>query len=584
MLTLLRISGLAIIERVELELSSGLNILTGETGAGKSILIAALELVLGGRGRAGLVRTGAARAEVEALFELAPDHPLRARLAALELDAGGELLIRRVLQASGRSRAYVNGRLSTLEQLRGLVCDLVDVSSQHEYHRLADASGHIDYLDAFGGLEADRAAVAAAYGTTVAAAQALDQARQALRERAEREDLLRFQLAEVRELDPQPDELDLLEQTIARLAHAERLVGVAAGAEARLYRQDGALTEHLADIAGALDAASALDPALAPLAQRMDALVTEAEELARELADYAGAMHADPAALDAARQRQRRLERLVRRHGAALEDVRAWRDQAERELAELEAGEGHIDTLAAALRQHEAAALAAARALSRARSAAAAALSAAITAELRELGMGDARVVVEVCPQSADEDEAGARGRGGRVVDGHHLRATGLDRVQFLIAPNPGEEPRPLAQIASGGELSRSLLALKRVLAHLAGASFYVFDEIDTGVGGAIAEVIGRKLSEVALGGSQVLCITHSPQVAVYADRHLHVRKQVSAGRTFSEVRVLDDDQRAFELARMLGGIDVGGGSRAAADELLRSARRARSQADRARP
>lgn len=582
MLTVLRIVGLAIIARVELELSSGLNILTGETGAGKSILIAALELVLGARGRAALVRTGEERAEVEALFELPPGHPLRARLAELELGQGGELLIRRVLLRSGRSRAYVNGRLTTLEQLRSLVADLVDISSQHEYHRLANASGHIDYLDAFGDLLEGRARVEAAWRAAVAAAEAVEEARGALRDRAEREDLLRFQLSEVRELDPVPDELETLEQAIARLSHSETLVATAASAESRLYGQDGALTEHLADISGALEAAAELDPALEGMAARMESLVTEAEELARDLADYAASLEADPAALDAARRRQRQLERLVRRHGAGIADVLDWRERAEQELAELELGEGRVDALEAELGQHLEAALAAARALSTGRQSAAEALSAAITGELRELGMGNAKVVVEVAPQQPAAVDV-APGRSGSVrgstlwVGGHRIGATGLDRVQFLIAPNPGEEPRPLAEIASGGELSRSLLALKRVLAHLAGASLYVFDEIDTGVGGAISEVIGRKLFEVAGEGSQVLCITHSPQVAVYADRHLHVHKQVTDGRTHSSVRALTDEERAHELARMLGGIDVGGGSRAAADELLRSARSARA-------
>ncbi len=569
MLSVLRVAGLAIIDRVELEFAEGLNVVTGETGAGKSILIAALELVLGGRGRAGIVRTGCERAEIEALFDVQGRDALRAMLAELDLDSGPELVIRRVLQPSGRTRAYVNGRLTTLEQLRRIATGLVDISSQHEYHRLADPAGHIEYLDAFGDLGASRAVVAEAWGAARDARRALDAALAGVRDRAEREDLLRFQLAEVREIAPMAGELDALEQQISRLSHADRLERAAAGAESALYGRDRSITEQLSRVLGGLQEGVVLDPSLGPLAERLDGAITEVEEVARDLADYAARIQADPQELERSRARVRRLERLVRRHGAGLQDVLDWQDNAETELATLEQGEAHIDELKADAEAKLQEALVAAEALSLARHGAASALSVSITAELSELGMGDAQVVVEVAPSG---------GPGGLECAGRFIGSAGMDRVQFLIAPNPGEEPRPLAQIASGGELSRSLLALKRVLAHLGDVGLYVFDEIDTGVGGAIAEVIGRKLADVAAGGNQVICITHSPQVAVYADEHHHVCKCVEGGRTFSIVRQLTLDERTEELARMLGGIDVGGGSRAAAAELLHSAERSRVQ------
>lgn len=565
MLTVLRVKNLAIIDESEVEFGPGLNVVTGETGAGKSILVGALRLVLGARGRPELVRTGADRAEVEALFEVAQGAPVRARLAALGFELeGDELVVRRVVLASGRSRAYVNGRLATATQLAELAAGLVDISSQHQHHSLVDSATHLDFLDAFAGLSVGRARMAEAHGALVVVVRRLAELEERLRAREEREDFLRFQLGEVERLDPEPDELERLRTERERLHHAERLVGAAKAAEQRLYSGDRALCDELSRISQSLGEAAALDPAFAPLAERVETALTELEEVARDLAGYGDGLEEDPDRLEELEGRLAALQRLVRRHGGSLEEVLAFREAAEAELAELDQADG----VRAALEEERSRALATAReeaqGLSTARHAAAAELGVAMTAELAELGMGQARVEVAVAPLA----------RGGApelAVDGARLTATGLDRAEFLIAPNPGEQPRPLRKVASGGELSRALLALKRVLAQVGPAGLYVFDEVDSGVGGAVAEVIGRKLAQVARH-HQVLCITHLPQVAAYGQRHFVVEKEVREGRTYSELRRVEGPAREEEVARMAGGVEITDATRLLAAELLEQA------------
>lgn len=571
-LSLLRIENLAIIERSELELGPGLNVITGETGAGKSILVGALALVLGGRGDAGLVRTGADRATVEALFDLTDSPDLRGILEAEGIEADDELVIRRVVLKSGRSRAYLNNRLTSAKTLRRLARGLVDISSQHEHHTLVDARTHIDHLDAFAALEASRGVVAGAHKRLTAALAALRDAESGLRARAEREDLLRFQLGEVDALKPELGELDTLEAEADRMRHAAVLSEAATSAENALYGADRAVATQLDQVARDLAQAARRDPTLRELVERLEAARMEVEEVARDLERYGAGLTHDPRQLSAAEERLQALRRLVRKHGHTLEELLAWAEGARGELDRLSQGEAHIEALSRALSEAEQVAREAARALSSARRAAAAHLGDAMTHELSSLGMGGAQVLVDVASVEAQDND------GSVTLDGHRFTARGTDRVEFLIAPNPGEEPRPLAKVASGGELSRALLALKRVLAGIGPVGLYVFDEVDTGVGGAIAEVIGQKLADIA-AHHQVLCITHSPQVAVYAHRHLHVRKHTEGGRTRSQVQALSEADHRAEISRMLGGIDVTEAARDAAVQLREAALEAGARA-----
>jgi DNA repair protein RecN (Recombination protein N) len=547
----LTVRNFVLIERLVLEFAPGFNVLTGETGAGKSMLVDALSLVLGGRARPDLLRSGTEEAEVEALFDVAPDSRAAARLAAAGIPRERELVVRRVVQAAGnanrpetRSRAYVNGRLCTASQLAELAVDLCDIASQHESVSLTDPSTHVDYLDAFGKLEAERAAVSAQVEALAAVAVQLDEATEQERGRAEREG----------------EEIEL-ERERSRLRHAEKLQAVTRRAAERLYEGEGVICDELARLGAELDQAAEIDGGLAAHARVVESARAELADAARALSRYAEGVEASPERLAEVEERAFRLQKVLRKHGPTTADVLAHRAALEREVESLSSASERVAILTEEKAKRLAEVGAAARALSRKRRDAADGLADAIGGELAQLGMGRARVVVEVTPTAASGEAI--------VVDGARLTRTGIDRVEFLIAPNRGEEPRPLRKIASGGELSRALLALKRVLADQGPAGTYVFDEVDAGVGGAVAEVIGRAIADIARH-RQVMCITHLPQIAALADTHFVAGKAESKGRTHANVRRLSKAERVDEIARMIGGIRVGDAARKAAAEMLR--------------
>ena len=564
MLTCLRVRNFAIIDELELELAPGLNVVTGETGAGKSILIEALELVLGGKARTNLVRSGEKQAEVEALFEIGAGTEVDERLSAFGIDLQGEVIVRRVISATGRTRGYINGQLATAAQLKATATGLADISSQHEHHSLTDPRRHLDYLDAFGGHQDLRAKVQTAHRGLADADRAERTAHEQSRHRTEREDLLRFQIQEIDTLGPQPGELQKLEEEHGRLHHAVRLAEAAAEAEAQLYNDDDAIGAVLSRVALRIEEAASLDPSLGSLARQLESARTQIEDAAQELGSYARRVSLDPQRLSEVEGRLNDLHRLIRKYGGSLELVLSHRETAGSELAQLEDFEHRLEQLGQLRKEAFGNAREVARTLRAKRERSATRLGKAISKELSTLGMGDAKVQVDVSP---------LEGSGGELdVDGARLGPSGIDRVEFLIAPNRGEEAQPLRLIASGGELSRALLAIKRVLAGLRPAGLYVFDEVDSGVGGAVAEVIGQKLRDVA-EHHQVLCITHLPQIAAFADQHFFVSKAVSKGRTRSHVEALDQKARTDELARMLGGIEVTQRSRDAAAEMLNRSR-----------
>jgi DNA repair protein RecN (Recombination protein N) len=567
MLTCLRIRDLAIIDSLDVELGPGLNVVTGETGAGKSIMVDALELVLGAKGKSELVRTGAAQAEVEALFDIGEDPELKARLSELgvELDES-EVVIRRVLFANGRTRAFVNGRLASAQQLAALVRGLADISSQHEHHTLSNPTTHLGYLDAFAHLGTQREAAGRSYAVVKRAHDALREFETRLGDRAQREDLLRYQIREIEEVSPQAgEEVELGEQR-DRLKHADTLMRLSGDAAETLYERDGSVSEALAQVALSVLEAAQLDTSLIELAHQLEGARTQLEEAARELGRYTRSIHADPEALTGVEERLHALHRLKRKYGGTLEAVIEHLTKSRGELSALTDHEGTSETMRAEYERALQAAAKCARALSADRKRAAGKLAAAISKELASLGMGGARIEVDVSP---------LEGRSGEIeVDGARLSALGVDRAEFLIAPNKGEVARPLMRIASGGELSRAMLAIKRVLAGIGPAGMYVFDEVDSGVGGAVAEVIGRKIRDVA-EHRQVLCITHLPQIAVFADHHYKVEKAVIGERTQSSVRKLSRKEQEEEIARMLGGLRITAKTRAAAAEMLKDARSA---------
>ncbi|MDC0743635.1 DNA repair protein RecN [Polyangium mundeleinium] len=560
MLVALRVKNFVLMDSLELRLEPGFNVLTGETGAGKSIVVGALSLVLGGRGNAEQVRPGADEAEVEALFDVTGSEQLATALDAAGVSSGGELVIRRVVQQNGRSRAYLNGRLCTAGELQALASELCDVASQHESVALTDPSTHLGYLDRFGRLSTTREALAAEVEKLEKVVAEIREVREAERGRVEREAFLGFQLQGIDTVSPRPGELEELAAERQRLRHAGRLRELTEHAAARLDQGEHAICDELAKLSKDLRAAADLDPSLEATANTLDGLFSELREIAREVDRYAERAEANPSRLSEIEDRMYRLEGLLRQHGPTIDDVIAARSRIATELE----GLGNVETKLEAL-EHERDRLLRvagerARQLSQKRREAGEKLGASIGGELADLGMGGARVIVDVAPLSGERSEL--------VIDGARLGRDGIDRVEFLIAPNKGIEPRPLRKIASGGELSRALLALKRTLAESGPAGLYVFDEVDAGVGGAVADKIGRAIADVARH-HQVLCITHLATIAAFADAHFVVSKQVDGPITKSTVKRVEGKERVAEVARMLAGAKVGPSALKAASEML---------------
>jgi DNA repair protein RecN (Recombination protein N) len=556
MLTTLRITGFAVVDQVEVHFGPGLNVLTGETGAGKSLLVGALHLVLGGRMSADLLREGADEASVEAIFELPADHPAIARLEGAGLppgegaaDGSVELLVRRVVTRAGRGRVFVNGALCTLAVLEAVLRGAVDVTGQHEHVSLLDAASHLELVDAFAGA-AGPEGLRARYRERFAALAGLVREERALAEaegeRSIRAGYLAFQLDELETVDPQPGEDATLEQERKLLAGAARLSAAARGAEAIAYGEEGSAAERIGEAIRSLQEAALLDPRLEEPLGLLRSAAAEVEEAGRGLARYAGTLEGDPERLEAVDDRLAALRALARKHGGSLDAALGRREAMKAELATLTGAEGRREEVAreAARLAKDAAALAAE--LGRERQKAARAFCRAVAEELDSLAMARCRVEVTFSPPAGAID-----------VDGHRLGPAGAETAEILIAPNPGEPARPLARVASGGELSRVLLAVKRALCRADPVRSYVFDEVDAGIGGAVAEAVGRALADVARD-RQVICVTHLPQVAAFADRHARVEKRVAAGRTTTAVvpLVAEGEKRA-EVARMLAGVTV---------------------------
>jgi DNA repair protein RecN (Recombination protein N) len=551
-LTLLRISGFALIDELELAFGPGLTAVTGETGAGKSILVEALGLLRGGRAGADLIRSGRDEARVEAILELPPQAEVRARLAADGRDVDEGLVVRRVIARGGRGRAHLGGGLATATDLATTIAGLIDIASQHDQQSLTDPESQLAILDAFAENEALRAEMAKAYAARAEASAALAKFSADARARGEREDLLRFQLTELEAARPEPGEDDALAAERERLKGAERFFAATASGEETLYAGDGAAAGRVAGVVRDLAPLAALDPSLAPLVERLGDAQAAIEDAARELGRYARGIRSDPARLLEIEERLFLLQRLCRKHGGTVADLAARQAALAAELGEIGSYEAGLTARQAAVGAAESSAQTAAVALSASRRQAAGHLERKVGAVLRELGFAAARLPV--------------------AFETRDLGPAGADRVRFLFAPNPGEEPRPLARIASGGELSRVMLAVKQTLARTDRVLTYVFDEVDAGIGGGTAEVIGRKLKRLS-ADRQVIVITHLPQVAAFADAHVRVTKTTARGKTRVEIVRLADADRPGEIARMLAGAAPSAQAAAHAEEMLRNAR-----------
>ena len=552
MLRTLRVSDLAIIDEIELVFEPGFNVLTGETGAGKSILLHALDVTLGGRPDADLVRSGAEEAVVEALFAGVPASAWEQLDAAgIKRPDGDELVIRRVIAAGGRSRAYVNGSLANLALLRDLAPHLVRVYGQDEHQALRRVEGHREMLDAMGGLGSTVEEMRRRHTCFVAAKRALEERRSARQASVERAELLRFQLEELSGAGLQAGEEEGLTTERSRLQHAEKLCTLVTSAEASVYSGDNAAVESIGRALTIVREAERFDDGLAGPRVLLQSALAELEEASGALSRYARTLHPDPTRLDTIDDRLGELSRLKRKYGGTIDDLVRRRDELARDLAEVEGNDDALKALVAETESTEKDALTWAKRLSVDRRHVAHSLERSVATELHALALEGARLQV-------------------RFLEGEDrpLSATGWDDVEFYLAANPGEELRPLARVASGGELSRIMLALKTLTGADDRSASLIFDEVDAGVGGAVAEVIGRKLRQLG-ARRQVLSVTHLPVIAAFAEHHIGVTKHVQAGRTVSAARALSSTERVVELARMLGG-QLTREAREHAEQLLR--------------
>lgn len=563
MLSRLAVRDLAVIAAAELDLGPGFTVLTGETGAGKSLLVDALGLVLGDRGAAALVRTGAARASVSAEFELPRDGAAHAALAARDLPAEDGLILHRQIGADGRSRAWANGVPVPLAVLRELGEPLVEIHGQQAHHALAQPAYQRRLLDTWAAAEGEAAEVAAAARSAQDARARLAAARDSSQNRAARAEFLRFQLRELDELGGHADEYEELMAEYERLRQHERIAEALAQALGALAEGDAPAAAALAGARQALDRVPA-SAGLGECAELLGQAETLVAETARRLQRVADS-EADPQRLDALNARIARYQALARKHAVTPAALPARRDAFAAELADLDGGEEHLQRLERALAAATAAWRQAAAALGRKRRAAAPDFAKAVTAGARELGMPQARFEIRLEP-----------------VEAADCPAAGAERVRFGITTNAGQAPGPIAQVASGGELSRLALAVEVLAGGAAAVPVMVFDEVDAGISGRVAELVGRRLKALALH-RQVLCVTHLPQVAALADRHYAVAKIRSGRTSATEVRSLDAELRVEAIAQMLGGVRVSESARTHARELLERSAAVSPVADSAR-
>ena len=540
MLRFLGVRHLAVIDHLEVEFGPGLNVLTGETGAGKTVLVEAIDLLVGGRASADLVRTGEDLATIQATFETA---------------GGRELILRREISAQGRGRAFIDDALATTASLREIGSSLVDLHGQHEHQALLDPAEHAGLLDRFGGHDELLQRVGARYDTWRAAAVALEHTQLSEREKRARIETAAFQLVEIDRVAPQPDEDASLGAERTVLANSDRLSRLSSEAYGLLYEGDAAALTSLGHVWKRLSDLADLDLRFAPYLDHRVEVNARLEDLAYFLRSYRTHLDASPERLQAVEDRLAVLERLKRKHGPELRDVLARQQSLREELAALEASEERAAALETQAREAAAEFLSAASDLSSARLHAARGLGRALESALAELAMARSRVDIRVRPAPETQDA---------------WTRAGVDAVEFFLSANPGEELRPLARIASGGELSRVMLALRTLSSADEPGRTIVFDEVDAGIGGAAADAVGARLQQLGRR-HQVLCITHLPQIAARGGVHFRIAKQVRAGRTVTLVHRLDRGVREEEIARMIAGAELSPEVLASARELLRT-------------
>lgn len=557
MLELLHIENIAIIEAADIEFAPGFNALTGETGAGKSIVIDSLSAVLGQRTSRELIRTGAEKAFVSAAFS--GTVPELTETLGIQPEADGTLLLQREIQTDGKNVCRVNGRPVTVGQLRALGARLLNIHGQHDGQQLLDEEQHIVYLDSFGRVETLAITYAEKYKDFTDIRRQIGALQMDEAEKARRVDTLQYQIEELKRAKLKPGEEEELTARRGMLRNAEKFLGAVAGADYALNGDDsgGGALSALRQAQDALSGVRHLDDAFGQLYERLGETYSEVYDIAATVEDKRGELDVSPGELDRVESRMDLLYRLKKKYGATVEDMLDYQARCEAELAQIEDAGDTLARLEQALSKAEKGARQAAQALSDARKAAAERLTAQILAELQQLDMGKIRFAVDFAEKPLDSD--------------------GMDTVRFLMSANVGEELRPIHKIASGGELARIMLAMKNVLSEQDHVGTMVFDEVDTGVSGRAAQKVAEKMARISRR-KQVLCVTHLPQLAAMADTHFSVEKGERGGRTYTEVRRLDREQRRRELARLTGGSHVSQTMLDGAEELLVQAEKFRAE------
>jgi len=555
MLSQLIITNFAIISHLEIQFKPGLNVLSGETGAGKSIIINAVNLILGGRASGDLIRTGADEARVEALFLLPENASVTGLLKELGLPSEGDLLIKRHISREGRNRIMINGSIATLQMLSRIGVALMSISGQHEHQVLLKPDNHLFLLDDFGALSGERLSLNALFERYQALKGDRRNLEREIREREDKQDLARFQREEIEKADLRRGEDDLLEAEKKRLLHAEELRQIVRETYGTLYEEEGSLLSRLSSCVRRVEKGSEMDDGLKPIAKVLGSVKIEIEEAALELRERNKEITADPQRLEQVEERLQNIRRLKHKYGPTIEEVHDFKGRLSHLMTDLEAKREALKEIHEKIRKDEREIVEKAALLSRNRKQAARKFEEALRSELALLDMAGTRFEVRFYDDG---------GQGGIEA----VREDGMDRVEFMMSPNVGEDLKPLSRIASGGELSRIMLALKTILARTSSVETIVFDEVDSGIGGGTAAVVGEKLHSLA-GFHQILCITHLPQIASKGSTHFAVRKKVVEGRTGTVIAELDREERVEEIARLLGGKTVSQRAIAHAKEML---------------
>jgi DNA repair protein RecN (Recombination protein N) len=555
MLNELSIKNFAIIDELQVSFGEGLNVISGETGAGKSIIIGAVSLLLGDRATTEMIRTQADTATVEAFFDIASNKPLQEKVAEMGFTAGDELVIRRVISHTGKNKVFINGQMATLTNLVALSELLINICGQHEHQVILNAENHINILDEFGGCLSARAAYAAIYYQYQQVRTQIEKLKNLRSSREEKTDLFKFQLKEIQDINPQPAEDTALADEKKVLVNYQKISGWANLAYDLLYGEKDSAIVKLKEVQNQVKEIKKIDANLKLADTDIESSFITLQETALILRDYSKNLFFDSERLSAIDERLELLNRLKRKYGGSLEGVLRRKQEIEEDLKRVFSVEEELETLAREeekikddLRQN-------ALKLSQNRAQAARKLQDSVDKEIHALNMPHASFHVNFNKCAAD-----------KTVES--FEQTGGDEIEFYLAANKGEESKPLNRIASGGELSRIILALKNVLSRTGSVASIVFDEVDNGIGGATAEIVGRKLKEVSTN-HQVICITHLPQIACFGDNHLYVSKKVIKGRTITSVEELDDEQKIEEISRMLGGVNVTNATREHAREMI---------------